>query len=293
MARRKRNKRIKAVDMKNFVLSVIKEAEGRHIKSAEICKRAKEHFDLSSSPNDSMVRSMVNALRMKDGHWQLTATTFGYVWSDNDKEYRAWKSRFESQINTMIRCLHTIESAYVRDVNEYIVKKGFKPSAECMFNFFPFDLDWSNATEIHLNLTGKDLEDAPKPSQPLKKISPKRPAKRKSASKRRGSFLKYVKTIRKEGEPWKDAISRAKKNWGPSPIKNAQGEIRGSFFAYVNSIRKEGESWQDAIQRARKNRGRGGSAPTASDKPNPPNDKGPSSLFKRITKNFGLSKDEE
>jgi len=251
MARKKRNKSIKSVDMKNFVLSVIKEAEGHHIKSAEICKRAKEHFELSSKPNDSMVRNMVNTLRMEEGHWQLTATNCGYVWSESDREYRAWKSKFESQINTMIRCLHTIESAYVRDVNEYIVQKGYKPSAECIFNFFPWDLDWTGNPAIE-NAFVDLVMKGPMPSQPLQKVSSKKPAKRKRKNEKRGAFFKYVKSIRQEGESWKDAMARAKKNWGGDE-----------------------------------------SSATLTDNPQPPNGKGPSSLFKKITKNFGLSKDEE
>ena len=252
MAQKKRNKSVKSVDMKNFILGVIKEAEGQHIKSATICKQAKEHFELSKNPSESMVRNIVHSLRMDHGYWQLTATSIGYTWSDSDREYQAWKSQFQSQINTMIRCLHTMESAYVRDINKYLVSRGYKPDAECIFTFFPWDLDFTGNPEIeNAFVKSKIVWDTPQ-SRPLKKLPRKKPAKRKRQNEKRGSFLKYVKSIRKEGESWKDAITRAKNNY-------------------------DGDD----------------SSETPKGSPHNPNDKGPNNLFKRITKNFGLSKDEE
>lgn len=226
MAQKTRNKQVPSEEMMEFILGFLKSNEGLEIKSKEICKEIQKAFTLSHPPSESMVRGVVHKLRMEHGHWQLNASNRGYSWDDSDKKYQAWKSMFQSQIVTMIRCLHRMESSYVADVNIYLKNKGFKP-VECRWDFLPLDLDWSGTSPTFDNLAHRiltqplDAETQKKydalPDSVKKGIKNKRNKKKKKDDKR-GEFFRYVKSIRKENESWKEAIARAKQTRNPQEV---------------------------------------------------------------------------
>lgn len=209
MAQKTRNKNVKSVEMMEFILGYLKSNEGLQIKSKEICKEIQKAFTLTHPPSESLVRSVVHRLRMEHGHWQLNASNRGYSWDDSDKKYQAWKGMFQSQITTMIRCLHTMETSYVKDLNKYLVSRGGEATAEPIFNFIPMELEFG------------DMVARQESKMPVKEIKAKKPKAKKKAKKKddkRGEFLRYVKSIRQEGESWKEAIARAKQTRNPEKV---------------------------------------------------------------------------
>lgn len=238
MAQKTRNKNVKSVEMMEFILGYLKSNEGLQIKSKEICKEIQKAFTLSHPPSESLVRSVVHKLRMEHGHWQLNASNRGYSWDDSDKKYQAWKSMFQSQITTMIRCLHRMESSYVADVNDYLKNKGFNP-VECRFDFLPLDLDWSGVSPSFDNLSYKiatqplNAEEQKKydalPDSVKKRTKNKR--KKRKKDDKRGEFFRYVKSIRKENESWKEAIARAKQTRNP---KEVEAQVKGGLWSRLS-----------------------------------------------------------
>ena len=220
MAQKTRNKNVKSAEMLEFILGFLKSNQGLQIKSKEICKEIQNEFNLNHPPSESLVRSIVHRLRMDYGYWQLNASNRGYSWDDSDKKYQAWKSMFQSQITTMIRCLHRMESSYVSDVNQYLKSQGFKPSTECRFDFFPLDLNWSGVSPILDNFMFKmatqPLNERQQkkfdalPDSKKRNLKYQKKKKKKNTDDKRGEFFRYVKSIRKEEESWKEAIVRAK-----------------------------------------------------------------------------------
>lgn len=207
MAQKTRNKQVPSEEMMEFTLLYLKSKDGLQIKAKEICKEIQKAFTLSHPPSESMVRGAIHKLRMEHGHWQLSASNRGYSFDDSDKKYQAWKNMFQSQITTMIRCLHKMETCYVYDLNTYLVSRGGDPTANPIFTFLPSDLEFGEIVERNL-LHEPIWEPSEELSDMVKKARSKN--KKKNKDDKRGEFFRYVKSIRKEGESWKAAIARAK-----------------------------------------------------------------------------------
>ena len=228
MAQKTRNKNVKSAEMLEFILGFLKSNQGLQIKSKEICKEIQNEFNLNHPPSESLVRSIVHRLRMDYGYWQLNASNRGYSWDDSDKKYQAWKSMFQSQITTMIRCLHRMETSYVSDVNQYLKSQGFKPSTECRFDFFPLDLNWSGVPPILDNFMFK--MDA-LPDSKKRNLKYQKKKKKKNTGDKRGEFFRYVKSIRKEGESWKEAVVRAKEIRNPIEV---DAQVKGGLWSRLS-----------------------------------------------------------
>jgi len=222
MAQKTRNKQVPSEEMMEFILGFLKSNEGLEMKSKEICKEIQKAFTLSRPPSESLVRSVVHRLRMDHGHWQLNASNRGYSWDDSDKKYQAWKSMFQSQITTMIRCLHKMETSYVNDLNTYLVSRGGGPTAEPIFNFLPSDLQFGDV------VVNQELEV---PVKEKKIAKPKAKKKKKKKDDKRGEFFRYVKSIRKQDESWKEAIARAKKTRNPQEV---EVEFKGGLWSRLS-----------------------------------------------------------
>ena len=201
MANKARNKSIKTQEVKELILKILHESQGEWVKSENICSIIQSTFDLEFLPPESNVRNLIRSLRNDHGYWQLVGGVNGYMWSNNDEEYFRWKCNYQSQISSMIKTLYIIENSYVSDINRYLEKKGGKPTAEPIFNFLPVDIDWSTTFA-----QARDI-------RPVKKIEKKKAPKTKKRKSKdsRGEVFKIAKQIRKDGEPWLEAVSRAAK----------------------------------------------------------------------------------
>jgi len=201
MANKARNKNLKTQEVKELILKLLHESQGEWVKSENICSIIQSTFDLEFLPPESNIRSLVRSLRNEHGYWQLVGSVNGYMWSTDDGEYFKWKCNYQSQISSMIKTLYIIENSYVSDINSYLKKKGGKPTAQPIFNFLPDDIDWDA------------MFDESRAIRPLK-IDKKKKAKTKKRKSKdsRGKVFKIAKQIRKDGEPWLEAVSRASKN---------------------------------------------------------------------------------
>ena len=131
-----------------------------------------------------------------------------------------------------------MESSYVADVNDYLKNKGFNP-VECRFDFLPLDLDWSGVSPTFDNLSYKiatqplNAEEQKKydalPDSVKKRTKNKR--KKKKKDDKRGEFFRYVKSIRKENESWKEAIARAKQTRNP---KEVEAQDKGGLWSRLS-----------------------------------------------------------
>lgn len=217
MAQKTRNKQVPSEEMMEFILLYLKSKDGLQIKAKEICKEIQKAFTLSHPPSESMVRGVVHKLRMEHGHWQLNATNRGYSFDDSDKKYQEWKNSFQSQITTMIRCLHKMETCYVYDLNTYLVSRGGDPTAKPIFTFLPNDLEFGEIVQRNL-LEEPIWEPSEELHTMVKRARSKKKTKNKKKDDKRGEFFRYVKSIRKENESWKEAIARAKQTRNPQEV---------------------------------------------------------------------------
>jgi hypothetical protein len=228
MAQKTRNKKVPSEEMMEFILLYLKTKDGLQIKSADICNEIQKAFSLNKPPSESMVRGAVHKLRMEHGHWQLSASTRGYSFDENDKKYQAWKNMFQSQITTMIRCLHKMETCYVYDLNTYLVSRGGDPTAKPIFNFLPNDLEFGEI--VQRNLLEEPIWE---PSKELRNMveGAKSKKNKKKKDDKRGEFFRYVKSIRKENESWKEAIARAKQIQSP---QEQDTRVKGGLWSRLS-----------------------------------------------------------
>jgi hypothetical protein len=229
MAQKTRNKKVPSEEIMEFILLYLKSKDGLQIKSTDICNEIQKSFGLNKPPSESLVRGAVHKLRMEHGHWQLSASTRGYSFDDSDKKYQAWKSMFQSQITTMIRCLHKMETCYVCDLNIYLVSRGGDPTAKPIFNFLPNDLEFG--VIVQRNLLEEPVWQPEELPQWVKDARAKKNKKEKKKDDKRGEFFRYVKSIRKEGESWKEAVVRAKEIRNPIEV---DAQVKGGLWSRLS-----------------------------------------------------------
>jgi hypothetical protein len=214
MATRQRNKQVPAADLKDFILEIILEkfdySDDSFISSKVIGKAVQKEFNLDHPMSDAGVRNIVNRLRYEDGKWQINASKKGYKWSTCDRDYQKWKHDYQSQIASMIRCLHKIENSYVNDFNIDLTLAGDERSVKnCVFEFFPHEINW--------NIIPYTKQIEPSESKPKRRgrpVSKKAEIKKKCSDGRsknsgNGEVFILAKKIRKDGEAWLDAVKRA------------------------------------------------------------------------------------
>jgi hypothetical protein len=228
MAQKTRNKQIPSEEMMEFILLYLKSKDGLQIKSKEICNEIQKAFGLQKPPSESMVRGVVHKLRMEHGHWQLNASNRGYSFDDSDTKYQAWKNMFQSQITSMIRCLHKMETCYVCDLNIYLVSRGGDPTAKPIFTFLPNDLEFGEI--VQRNLLHEPIWEPDNELRNMVKAANSKKKKKKKDDKR-GEFFRYVKSIRKENESWKEAIARAKQTRNPQEV---EAQVKGGLWSRLS-----------------------------------------------------------
>jgi len=213
MARRERNKNVPSAVLKGFILQTIAEEGHRFndgfISSNHIGKAVQKQFNLDHPMTDGSIRWIVNQLRLKDGKWQINASRKGYKWSTCITAYQVWKHQYQSQIASMIRCLHKIENSYVNDLNLELELVGEEKRVKnCIFEFFPHDIEWNVIPYI-----GYDNSES-KPKRRGRPVSKKPETQKKSLDGRskncgNGHVFIMAKEIRKDGEAWPCALRRA------------------------------------------------------------------------------------